>query len=176
MAPAPNFQDVLDRARRSGSLNECLAGLAAQLAPEFPIHRMVVGLLHPDGERLVLVAVWSVSPTQVRPGAKVRVDSTSFQRAAEAEGAVLMAQGSFASMPVLERVLWAEGIRSAVSMPLRDGDASVGILICASREPGAISATDSLLFGTIGVLCEKTILQLGRPRLEEVLRSESPDR
>jgi GAF domain len=176
MAPAPNFQDVLDSARRSGSLNECLAGLAAQLAPEFPIHRMVVGLLHPDGERLVLVAVWSVGPTQVRPGAKVRVDSTSFQRAAEAEGAVLMAEGPFESMPLLERFLWTEGIRSAVSMPLRDDGATMGILICASQERGAISPPDSLLFGTIGLLCQDTILQLGRVRLEELLRSESQGR
>jgi hypothetical protein len=137
---------------------------------------MIAGLRHPDGERLVLVAVWTAAPTHIRPGARVRMDSTSFQRAAEEEGAVVMRQDSLAELPVLEKVLRAEGIGSAVSIPLRDRGDTVGILICASREPDAISAGDSLLFGTIGVLCEETILQLARPRLEELLRSDSPDR
>jgi hypothetical protein len=136
---------------------------------------MIAGLLHPDGERLVLVAVWTVGPTHVRPGARVRVDSTSFERAAEAEGAVVMAQGAPENRPMLENVLWSEGIRSGLSIPVTEQEVTVGVLIFASREPDAISAADSLLFGTIGVLCEETILQLGRPRLEELLRSESPD-
>jgi GAF domain-containing protein len=176
MSQIPLLEDVLERARSLGSLDDCLAGLATVLGLEFSLHRIVVGLLHPDRERLVLVGVWTSGPTQVRPDAVVRTDATAFPRLLRGEEIVaLQEEDGPEGLPLLEKVLWTEGIRSALSIPLREGATPSGILILASRVPGAFPEGQRLLFGTLGILCEATLLELGRPRVDDVLRREAPD-
>src|SRR5919201_141870 len=107
MPHIPVLEDVLERARRSGSLQDCLAGLADLLKVEYPIHRVIVGLLHPDNARLALVGVWTSGPTQLRTGALVRVDATAFPRLREGEEIVATEEdASPESLPLLEKVLW----------------------------------------------------------------------
>ena len=174
MPQIPLLEDVLERARRHGSLDNCLTGLAELLELEFPLHRIVVGLLHPDGERLVLVGVWTSGPTQIRPDAVVRSDATAFPRLLLGEEIVAMQEEPVPEgLPLLEKVLWTEGIRSVMSIPLRDGATLSGILILASRVAGAFPEGQRLLFGTLGILCETTLLELGRPRLDEALRRDA---
>jgi len=176
MPPITILEDALARARRLGSLHEALVGLANLFTLEFPVHRVIVGLLHPDGERLVLVGVWSSGPTQVRLGALVRVEATAFPELLQGEEIVVTDEhASPHELPLLEKILWAEGVRSMVTIPVRDNAIPVGVLILASRLPGGLPAGQRLLFGTLGIVCEKTLVELGLHQMTELLRTESPD-
>ena len=174
MTSQQSLEDVLELAKSSGSLDDCLRGLAQKLNPEFPVDRIIVGVVHPDGRRLVLVGVWGSAPTQFRIGATVRLNATAFQRLEQEErprvsGAEIQVQ----DLPLVEQVLWIEGMRSTLSLPLRQEGPTVGILLFSSQSENVMSS-HLLLFETIGLVFEETLVQLGRARLEEQLRAESP--
>ena len=175
MSSVPSLEDVLERGRRDRSLDECLAGLAEVLNTELPVHRLVAGLIHPDRERLMLVGVWTSGPTQVRLGAVVRLEATAFPQMVEGAGPVLMEGTPERGLRLLERVLWTERIRSVMSVPLREEEAPSGILIVGSQVPDAFTEDHLLLFSTLGFVCQDILLELGRLRLEDLLRTESPD-
>jgi GAF domain-containing protein len=131
-------------------------------------------VLHPDGRRLVLVGVWASAPTQFRIGATVRLNATAFQHL-EQEGQPRVIGGEIRvkDLPLVEQVLWIEGMRSTLSLPLRQEGPTVGILLFSSQSENVMSS-HLLLFETIGLVFEETLVQLGRARLEEQLRAESP--
>ena len=174
MTSQQSLDDVLELAKRSGSVDACLRGLAEKLNPEFPVDRIIVGLVHPDGERLVLLGVWGSTTTQFRIGATVRLTATVFHRLRdEGEPRVNGSGIRVEEMPLVEQVLWLEGMRSTVSLPLRRQDGStVGILVFSSESEDVMSR-HLLLFETIGLLFEETLVRLGQAQLQDELRVES---
>jgi hypothetical protein len=159
------LQGILDDARRSGSLDECLTGLAATLNAEFPIDRIVVGLRPPGGNRLELVGVWTAGATQLRRGATLRLDATSFRRIEESgESLTVSGYVSAQSLPLIEQVLRTERVSSAVSVPLWEDDSVVGLVTFGSRALDAFSR-HRLLFETIGIMFQNAFVELGRRAL-----------
>jgi hypothetical protein len=174
MTAQQSLEDVLELAKRSGSLDACLRGLAEKLNTGFPVDRIIVGLVHPDGQRLVLVGVWGSTPTQFRIGATVRLTATVFHHLEdEGEPRVSGSEIRVEDMPLVEQVLWLEGMRSTASLPLRRQDGStVGILLFSSESENVMSR-HLLLFETIGLLFEDTLVRLGQAQLQDQLEAES---
>jgi hypothetical protein len=175
MTSKHSLETVLELAKRSGSLDDCLRGLAERLNTELSMDRILVGMVHPDGRRLVLVGVWASATTQFRLGATVRLDATAFREWERGrESRVIGREIRVKDMPLVEQVLWLEGMRSWLSLPLREDESTVGVLMFSSESDEAVS-THLLLFETIGLMFEPTLVRLGRARMEEALRSESPE-
>ncbi|MDP9340565.1 MAG: GAF domain-containing protein [Actinomycetota bacterium] len=148
------------------SVDEWLASVVGGLRQHLPIDRATLRVVDPEDGEVVVVGQYVERPTAIQVGTRVPYRSTSFPRAVRERRPVMSSdQDQEFPLPLLDQILWEEGVRSWVSVPLRQGTKTVGLLSFSSPEPEAFSERDRLLFENIGLLCQDVLLALAYRRM-----------
>jgi hypothetical protein len=143
-----------------------LGALAACLTGHFPIARVSLRALDPAQERLAIRGVWSEGETAVGPGVSIPTAGTSFLDL-ERAGRSLLFRWEDLPEPrgLLDQVMFDEGLRAWVVVPLRHGRTILAVLNISSRDPDAFSTSDLPFFDDLGLVVEDALLDLsGSPR------------
>src|SRR5205823_5544968 len=146
--------------RRDDTINKVLLRLVTALQPYIPgLWRLSVRRFLPHEGQLELVAVWSASDTQLRPGTRISAGASSMPEVLKLDRPVFSADAS-AERTLLQQVLATEGVASWVSIPLRRGRRVVGLLSVSSIQPEAIGPGDVAFFENIGRVVEERLAEL----------------
>lgn len=138
-----------------------LGALARSLRGRFPITRVSLRVLDPDGARLSIRGVWSESATAVGRGVSIPTASTSFLDLERAGRSLLYRWDDLPDPPaLLDQVLFDEGLRAWVVVPVRRGTSIEGVLNLSSRDGDAFAASDLPFFDDIGSAIEDALLEL----------------
>lgn len=155
--------------RDSATLEAALEALARALGPRFPVIRVSLRLLDPEGF-MELVGVWAGEPTRLPAGTRMHVRATSFPEVLR-EGRAIVSEDigeiSGLALPLLDQLLLAlaEGVQSWVAVPVRRAWALVGLLNFSSDRPGAFRQRDVPFFTDLGEAVQGALLDLaGGPR------------
>lgn len=145
----------------AGTLPDALAAVAAELSGGFPIVRLSVRLVvAPD--MLAIAGVWTPRETALKAGTRIPARSSSLLDPGIREGrAVVFSMPEHESL--LEQILRDEGIRSWVTVGLRDDEGELaGLLSFSSDRPAAFIDADVELFEALGAGLEGKLLSLAR--------------
>ncbi len=149
------------------SVDQWLARMVEGLRDHYSINRATVRIIDPEDGEVVVVGQYAEQPTALRVGTRIPFRSTSFPRVTR-ERRPLMSideEDREFPLPLLEQILWEEGVRSWVSIPLRGEFKTVGLLSFTSPEPDAFTEEDRVLFENIGLLCQDVLVALASRRL-----------
>jgi GAF domain-containing protein len=143
------------------SLDEWLARMVEGLRPHFAMDRASVRVVDPDDGEVVFVGQHVEHPTALPVGTRVPYRSTAFPRVVR-ERRALMSIDEEQEFPLalLDQILWEEGVRSWVSVPLYHDGRTSGLLSFSSPQPEAFCEEDRLLFENIGLLCQDVLLAM----------------
>jgi GAF domain-containing protein len=145
---------------RAHTINDVLLQLVKVLQPQIPgLWRLSVRRFLPQEGQLQLVAVWSASDTRLRAGTSISAGASSMPEVLKLDRPVFSGEDSEEGTFLLQ-VLATEGIRSWVSIPLRRGPQTVGLLSVSSMQPDAIDPIDSAFFEAMGKAVEARLPQL----------------
>ncbi len=149
------------------SLDEAHEIVVEEVREAFPIVRSSVRMLDPDRPHLMAVAaIWSRVPTALRKGMRISTAATTFPSVVRAGRAVVVEETSEKRLPTFEdEVLRQQGIRSLVSVPLREGGRVSGLLTFSSTTPRAFETGDGPWFDEVGAACEDALTWLARVEL-----------
>jgi GAF domain-containing protein len=148
------------------SLDRWLAQVVEGLRRHFPIDRATVRMIDPEDGEVVFVGQYVEQPTALPVGTRIPYRSTSLARVAREHGPIMSVdEEQEFPPPLLDQILWEEGVRCWVSVPLRRKNKTVGLLSFSSPDPGAFTDEDRLLFENIGLLCQDMLLALASRRL-----------
>ena len=148
------------------SVDEWLASMVEGLRPHFAIGRATLRVVDPDDGEVVFVGQYVEHPTAVPVGTRVPYRSTSFPRAVREQRPLLSTdEDQEFPLPLLDQILWEEGVRSWVTVPMRQGNRTSGLLSFSSPDPGAFSEDDLLLFENLGLLCQDVLMALAYRRM-----------
>jgi GAF domain-containing protein len=148
------------------SVDEWLAKMVEGLREHFAIDRASLRVIDPEDGEVVYVGQYVEHPTALPVGTRVPYRSTSFPRAVRERRPIMSTdEDQEFPLPLLDQILWEEGVRRWVSVPLRQGNRTVGLLSFSSREPEAFSERDRLLFENLGLLCQDVLLALAYRRM-----------
>jgi GAF domain-containing protein len=163
----------IDHVLDAGTLQATLERIARAVGGLHPITRASVRIIDPeDPDNFILAGVWSSGPTNLTPGTRIPVRSTSFRDAWRHGGATLLEMSELDRPPtLLDDILRNEGVQSWVTLPLRDDDLLVGLLSLSSPDPGSFTKDSRVLFETIRESCEARLIELAQRQIE-VLKSK----
>ena len=140
--------------------------MVESLRPHFATDRATLRVVDPDDGESVFVGQYVEHPTAIPVGTRVPYRATSFPRAVRERRPLLSSdEDQEFPLPLLDQILWEEGVRSWVTVPLRHGNRTSGLLTFSSPKPGAFSEDDRLLFENIGLLCQDVLLALAYRRM-----------
>jgi transcriptional regulator with GAF, ATPase, and Fis domain len=146
--------------RRDDTVNDVLLRLVTTLQPYIhDLWRLSVRRFLRKGGQLELIAVWSASDTQLRPGTRISAGASSMPEVLKLDGPVFSVEAS-AERTLLQQVLATEGVASWVSIPLHSGRQVVGLLSVSSIDPEAVSPADAAFFAEIGRAVEDRLAEL----------------
>jgi GAF domain-containing protein len=150
-----------DAVRSRRTAPGALGALAACLSPHFPIARVSLRVVDPVRERLAMRGVWSEAETAVGAGVSIPTASTSFLDLERAARSLLY---RWEDLPeprgLLDQVMFDEGLRAWVVVPLRHGRTIVAVLNLSSRDPDAFTTSDLPFFDDLGLVVEDQLLDL----------------
>jgi GAF domain-containing protein len=148
------------------SVDEWLARMVQGLRDHYPIDRATLRVVDPEDGEAVVVGQYVEHPTALPVGTRVPYRATSFPRAVRERRPIMsLDQEQEFPLPLLDQILWEEGVRWWVSIPLRQGNKTVGLLSFSSPDRDAFSERDRLLFENIGLLCQDVLLALAYRRM-----------
>jgi GAF domain-containing protein len=149
------------------SVDQWLARMVEGLRPHYPIDRATVRIIDPEDGEVVVVGQYVELPTALTVGTRIPYRSTSFPRVVRERRPLMSCdiEDREHPLPLLEQILWEEGVRSWVSIPLRGEIRTVGLLSFSSPEPDAFDDEDRVLFENIGLLCQDMLVALASRRL-----------
>src|SRR5437667_7497644 len=148
------------------SVDEWLARMVEGLRPHFPIDRATLRVVDPEDGEAVVVGQYVEHPTAIPVGTRVPYRATSFPRAVREQRPIMSVdEDQEFPLPLLDQILWEEGVRSWVSVPLWQGSRAAGLLSFSSAEQDTFSDRDRLLFENIGLLCQDVLLALAYRRM-----------
>lgn len=131
-------------------LKEVIARVAKTVATVLPMDRMAITRLEETGK----LSLYSISEPQ--PAEVIEVSlldfSPKFRPVLDRVVRFADLQEIFDPAFLVDRELCAQGIRSVIGAPLRQGEKTVGLVSADSRKPGAFTAAHELVFGMIAEL------------------------
>jgi GAF domain-containing protein len=150
-----------DAVRSRRTAPGALGALAACLRPHFPIARVSLRVLDPVQERLAIRGVWSEGETAVGAGVSIPTAGTSFTELERAGRSLLLRWEDLAEpRGLLDQVMFDEGLRAWVVVPLRHGRTILAVLNLSSCDPDAFTSSDLPFFDDLGLVVEDALLDL----------------
>jgi hypothetical protein len=169
-------EDVAARSKLIGDVEEndsdealdlALERIVASMKRSFSVDEALVLML--DGDDVVTVGTWSRRSTALWTGARLHLSANSLEPMLARTNNVFSGEAMIDGfLPILDRVLAAEGSRCWVSCPLLDGALVVGALVLASAVPGSLCPSEELYFRSVASLFEGELIQLGRRSLRQL--------
>lgn len=155
---------TVEHVERADTLDACLQRIARAVGTLHPITRVSIRILDAqDPDFLILAGVWSADPTNLTPGTRIPIRSTSFHEVWR-DGSALLFEETAPDRPpsLLDDILSGEGIRSWMTIPLRSGHLIVGLVSLSSPYAGAFTTDSQVQFAAIRDICEDRLLELAR--------------
>lgn len=140
------------RVAAAQDLETAVKELALVVAESCDLYRVSMRALSPDGQRLVIVALWSARATSLGVGSTMSVLSSTYPEIVERRSSIVHTSSD--TDVVLDDILRAEGIRSWVSTPLRRGDVVWGLLSFSSAWGNAFKEEDCPVFDRLAAAVE----------------------
>jgi len=150
--------EMIAPVREATSVGAALEALTTALHKYLPIHRASIRRIDYGRESAVMVAVWSLWPTSLRPGLVIPLTVTSLPEIIGSKGAVLGSQEE--PSVLLDQILAAEGIRSWITVPLRGASRVYGLLSFSSRFGDGLRQEHVPFFDQLGAAVEESLVGL----------------
>lgn len=147
-----------EQADGARTLTDALKALARLLMPHCDVARISVRILLPETDMLTIAAVWAPGETAIATGTRMPASATSFPEVVRAGRPIVSGEGL--ARGVLDDLLFAEGVRSWASIPIRAGGAVVGLLNLSSTTPDACREDHVSFFADLGAAVQETLLGL----------------
>lgn len=141
---------------RGRSPKRVLEAVVSLLRDRVSLFRASVRFVVPDTPMVEIVAVWSAGPTALEVGTRMSAHSTALARiAATGRPEVRTLVDSRESL--VDQIMAQEGIRSFVTLPLRDASHIFGLLSLSSAEPNSFAEADLELLEEVARLVEDAL-------------------